>query len=140
MSMDADQLRSEVWHAMSELYLDDEMTVGTYLCVAERIAATAYELEELEEICFNEVHPALCWNLTAVAGQWGYFEKDWVRGRIINEINPDAMKENWFKRNERKRKAREVVKLRSLVKCNWEKVRLLVAVIRGRGLRDVSAP
>jgi hypothetical protein len=65
----------DLWHAMSNLYLDNEMTVGDYLYVASILARSSRSLNELESIFFNEVHPVLYKNLLAVAGRWGRFWK-----------------------------------------------------------------
>ena len=37
-----------------------------------------------------------------------------------------------------KLKRKEMEALKELVRCDWEKVKLLVEVIRGRGLREIA--
>ncbi len=78
--------KADLWHAMSFLYLDEEMTVGSYLYIAERLASSGTSLDELDAIFFDEVHPVLCWNIKAVAGHWGDFGKEWVAESIASNL------------------------------------------------------
>jgi hypothetical protein len=129
--------KADLWHAMSDLYLDEEMTLGTYLYIAERLASSDISLSELDAIFFDEVHPVLCWNLKAVAGHWGDFGKEWVAELIAKSLR-DPPKKDWLTRVRERQKRIEVERLKTLVKCNWEKVKLLIEVIRGRGLREIT--
>ena len=134
--MEPDEARFDVWHAMSDLYLDEDLTVGAYLQIAERLANTSYSAEELDSIFFDEVHPVFCWNLTVPAGHWGDFGRDWVKEKVIKEIDKKPAR-GWIEGRKEARRVKEVEELRVLVSCDWEKVKLLVEVIRGRGLREV---
>jgi hypothetical protein len=129
--------RIDLWYAMSDLYLDEEMTTGGYLYVADRLASSSLSFEELDAILFNEVHPVLCLNLKAVAGHWGDFGKEWVAEQIAKNLK--AIPNNgWIARIREKRRKAEAEDLKELIQCDWEKVKLLIDVIRQRGLREIS--
>jgi hypothetical protein len=122
---------------MSDLYLDEETTVGGYLWIAERLSLSGLSLEELDLIFFNEVHPVLCWNLKAVAGHWGVFDKEWVASAIAEYLaKPPA--NGWCAGIRERRRKTESEDLKEMVECDWQKVRLLIEVIRGRGLRPIT--
>jgi len=123
---------------MSDLYLDEEMTVGAYLYVAKRLASSGFSVDELEEIFFNEVHPVCCWNFTVPAGEWGLFDREWLKEKISLEMRRDRPR-TWRERMWTKQREKEMKKLKELVRCDWEKVKLLVTVIRERGLREIAS-
>ena len=126
---------ADLWHAMSELYLDDGYDVGVYLFLANRLARSEFSLTELDTIFFQEVHPTLWWNLTLVAGEWGYFDKDRVV-RLATEAIAPKLPEQWWKRLRYRQKQLAMAGVKEMVKCEWEQILLLIEVIRTRGLRD----
>lgn len=69
--------RIPVWTALSELYLDTDVSLW-YDSVAQTLAASPYAHEELERILVDEVHPALHFNLLDVAGEWAGFDETWL--------------------------------------------------------------
>lgn len=77
-----DDARVEVWHALSDLYLDTDV-VALYPHIAEVLAKSPYSLDALYEILMYDVHPALYPNLTIVAGEWAGFDRDWLCTRIM---------------------------------------------------------
>ncbi len=77
-----DDARVEVWHALSDLYLDTDV-VALYPHIAEVLAKSPYSLDALYEILMYDVHPALYPNLTIVAGEWAGFDRDWLCARIM---------------------------------------------------------
>lgn len=129
--------RADLWHAMSVLYLDEEITTGGYLHIASQLASSNLSLEELDTIFFNEVHPTLCWNMKAVAGHWGDFGKEWVTEQITKTLKT-IPKEGWIASMQHKQRNSEKEKLKELVRCDWEKVKLLIDVIRHRGLSEIA--
>lgn len=135
--MNETQKRARLWHAVSELYLDEEMTLGGYLQIAGELASSDLPMTELEAIFFNEVHPVLCWNLAAVAGHWGDFGEDWVAEKIQQYLRA-APQSGWIGRMQQKRRDRQAEALKDVVRCNWEKTKLLVEVIRSRGFRQIN--
>jgi hypothetical protein len=71
------EARIPVWMALSELYLDTDVTTA-YACIVRTLAASPYTLDELRTILMDEVHPALHANLLQVAGEWAGFEQTWL--------------------------------------------------------------
>lgn len=75
--------RRWVWQALSDLFLDDEITDDTLRYAARISAECDYSDEELDAIFRNEVAPALAFNYFDVAGVWGYFDSAWLQERIL---------------------------------------------------------
>lgn len=74
--------RSQVWEALSELYLDTDIDPAVLGRVAEALARSPYSLGELERILRYEVHPVLVSNLYSVAGVWSGFDRQWLAEAI----------------------------------------------------------
>jgi len=68
--------RQNVWYAMSDLFLDTELSETDCDAIVRILAASSYSLEELETILADEVAPVLHGNLLVVAGQWGMFDRE----------------------------------------------------------------
>ena len=66
--------RYRAWIALSELYLDQELTDGDIARLAERLHATGYTIAQLRRIDEREVAPVLAGNLLSVAGTWAGFD------------------------------------------------------------------
>ena len=75
--------RLPVWVALSDLYLDTELSAHDFERLAETLAASPYTTGELEQILLAEVHPACFANLLSVAGVWSGFDPCWLRQRIL---------------------------------------------------------
>src|SRR4051812_4800731 len=75
--------REPVWLALSELYLDTELTAADNEAVAATLAASPYTLAELRCILLAEVHPACVANLLQVADVWSGFDRDWLQQSIL---------------------------------------------------------
>ncbi|MFY2762563.1 DUF7079 family protein [Arenimonas sp. MALMAid1274] len=82
MPLPADELelRRPVWIALSDLYLDTE---PDWASVAEVCSRSPFQIEELQRILFDEVHPVVHWNLYATAGVWDGFDPDWLVASIL---------------------------------------------------------
>ncbi len=78
---DAADARIPVWNALSELYLDTDVTLS-YDHIVRTLAASPYSLDELHEMLMYDVHPALYPNLMSVAGEWAGFDDAWLLERI----------------------------------------------------------
>ena len=50
---------------------------------AKICAQSKYSLSEIEQIFWNEVRPAVRFNLFSVAGEWAGFELEWLAQRIL---------------------------------------------------------
>ncbi|GAA4790109.1 hypothetical protein GCM10023307_14230 [Lysobacter hankyongensis] len=73
--------RIPVWIALSELYLDTDVSVFRD-AIAETLAASPYSVDDLRDILMDDVHPALHANLMSVAGEWAGFDEAWLIERI----------------------------------------------------------
>ncbi|MES2676210.1 MAG: hypothetical protein V4660_18375 [Pseudomonadota bacterium] len=77
--------RVVVWVALSELFLDTDVTLS-YDYIARTCAESTYTLAELKEILESEVAPACTTNLLSVAGEWASFDEEWLTSSILKSI------------------------------------------------------
>lgn len=83
--------RFPVWNVLSEFWLDGYLVESDYERIAEKLKASPYSNEELFKICIYEVAPAVSRNLLSIAGEWGAFEPEWLKNRIIKKSpNPNS--------------------------------------------------
>jgi hypothetical protein len=76
--------RTPIWDCMQDLYMDTDVTLS-YSFIAQRCADSKYSIEELERILFNEVLPALRFNMFDLpAPEWAGFPIDWVVKRVLS--------------------------------------------------------
>jgi hypothetical protein len=123
--------KENIWHAMSNLYLDNEIDNIDLLLVAEELANTKLSFREMDEIFYTEVHPVLCWNFTVPAGVWGSFDKKHLV-QLIREYKKKINSLNWFDRWREKYRQKQIDKLKELVKVDWEKTKLIIEFIRDK--------
>jgi hypothetical protein len=78
------EARTPVWDSMQNLFLDDDATLA-YEYIARECTESDYSVHELECILFNEVMPALRFNLSfySTIPEWAGFDKDWLVERIL---------------------------------------------------------
>lgn len=74
--------RIPVWIALSDLYLDTDVTLS-HDDIVRTLIASPYSLDELHEMLMYDVHPVLYPNLLSMAGEWGGFEEAWLIERIL---------------------------------------------------------
>lgn len=79
--------RLPIWKALSDLFLDTELRESDYRAIAEQIKASGYSNQEIEDILWHEVFPALADNLRIVAGEWAGFSEKWLQDRILNVMS-----------------------------------------------------
>lgn len=84
--MDANELaeRLPVWEALSELFLDTELSEQDFERIASRLAESPFSPGEIEIILRCEVFPKLKWNLMCIAGEWAGFDREW----LVEELTP----------------------------------------------------
>src|SRR3954447_14108020 len=82
--------RKPVWIALSDLWLDTELTEVDLRRIAEVMRRSGYEVEELRQIYHFEVAPVVFPNLLSVAGEWAGFEEEW----LVNEVTKQARSRN----------------------------------------------
>jgi hypothetical protein len=80
---DQDQTdRRPVWDALQVFWLDTDPAID-FAEAAKICARSKYSLPELEAIFWNELRPALRFNLLSLAGEWAGFEINWLSDRIL---------------------------------------------------------
>jgi hypothetical protein len=79
--------RKPVWLALSELWLDTELTAVDINHIATKMVESGYSLSELRVICDSEIAPVVYNNLRSPAGVWDGFDEHWLFEQIIAEMN-----------------------------------------------------
>jgi hypothetical protein len=74
--------RIPVWVALSDLYLDTDVSLS-YDYVVRTLVASPYSLEQLHETLMYDVHPVLYPNLLSMAGEWAGFDETCLVERIL---------------------------------------------------------
>lgn len=77
--------RRAVWLALSELYLDTDVSL-LYPSIAAALARSPYSDAELWNILRHEVHPVVGPNLRSVAGVWDGFDEAWLADAIERRL------------------------------------------------------
>jgi hypothetical protein len=80
--------RTPLWMAMSNFYLDNELTENDIQYIAKTCAESPYTMKEIERIMFTEVWPAFVQNLLSVAGEWAGWDQDFVQQRVLEYYKP----------------------------------------------------
>lgn len=103
--------RTPVWDLMQNIYMDTDVTLS-YHAISETCATSKYTLDELEKILFNEVLPALKFNMFVMpAPEWAGFNTEWVVERILKK-HRFGKRKPWV--------------LRRYTKGHWVKIRHLI--------------
>lgn len=74
--------RRPVWAALSDMYLDTDVSLSRDWRIRV-LAASPYSLDELEAILVDEIRPICSGNLRCVAGEWAGFDEAWLEERIL---------------------------------------------------------
>lgn len=78
--------RRPVWEALSDLFLDTDVSLARQWRV-DILAASPYVEGELEFILIDEVYPVCKYNLLSVAGEWAGFDPQWLESRILQRAS-----------------------------------------------------
>jgi hypothetical protein len=70
--------RKLVWVALSEFYLDTELSNDDYQRIARKLMESKYTFHEIKKIDTYEVFPVLHKNLLDTAGEWQGFDEEWL--------------------------------------------------------------
>jgi hypothetical protein len=70
--------RQPVWAALSELWLDTELSEEDLGRISGVMRRSGYGLDELREIYLFEVAPVVSPNLLCLAGEWAGFDEGWL--------------------------------------------------------------
>ena len=77
--------RTPIWDCMQDLFMDTDVTLS-YEFIIKRCAESKYGIDELEKILFNEVLPALRFNMFSMsAPEWAGFQTERVVKRILEK-------------------------------------------------------
>ena len=77
--------RTPVWDSMQELFTDTDV-MPLYDMIAKRCADSKYSIQELKDILFNEVLPAMKFNMLSFpVSEWAGFKTDWVVKRVLQK-------------------------------------------------------
>jgi hypothetical protein len=72
------ETRKKIWIALSELYLDTELTREDFDRISNTFLHSGLELSDIKKIDLLEVFPVLQTNLLSVAGVWAGFDEEWL--------------------------------------------------------------
>lgn len=89
------QQRRPVWIALSELWLDTDLSSEDLERIARVLAESALSVEELRRVYLVEVAPVVSQNLRSVAGEWMGFDEGWLCSEIIRHLR-DCPRRNRF--------------------------------------------
>ena len=78
--------RRPLWVALSELWLDTELSIADLERIARVMADSGLAVGELREVYLVEVAPAVSANLLTTAGVWAGFDEEWLCSRIIANL------------------------------------------------------
>ena len=97
MPHDLERLKP-VWHALSELYLDTELSHNQILKIIQTLKASDFSLKELKQINQYHVFPVLHVNMVDTAGVWSSFDEVWLFESIIKNMKSyNIAKKYWRK-------------------------------------------
>ena len=80
MMFDEQQLqkRQPIWAALSDLWLDTELTDLDLERIARVMADSGFSIEALREIYLIEIAPVVSPNLLSIADVWTGFDERWL--------------------------------------------------------------
>ncbi len=75
--------RRLVWQAVSDLFLDTEITEAFYRFIARTVIESGYSPAKIRYILWDEVFPVIEFNLRHPAGVWDGFMVEWLEEKIL---------------------------------------------------------
>jgi hypothetical protein len=87
--------REDVWLALSELWLDNQLQDYDHRHIAGVLLASGLSAEELRAIYLEEVAPLLWLNHWSVAGVWSGFDPIWLSAGCRH--NQQKRKSRWHR-------------------------------------------
>lgn len=77
--------RSVIWFALQEFWLDTDPAI-MLPSIAQTCATSKYTIAELEAIYWNEVYPAVRFNLWMLpVPEWAGFDMEWLKQRVLKK-------------------------------------------------------
>jgi hypothetical protein len=80
------QKRRPLWVALSELWLDTELSGEELERIARIMADSDLNIEQLRRVYLVEVAPVVSSNLVAIAGEWSGFDEEWLCSQIVSNL------------------------------------------------------
>ena len=80
------QARMPLWEALSDLWLDTQLSDAYMEGIARVMDESGLTIEELWRVYSYEVAPVVFMNVYSVAGQWVGFSPDWLRTEIVRNL------------------------------------------------------
>ena len=114
--------RITVWHALSRLWLAQMLTEDDRRVIAHTLAASPFELPEIDRICVYEVAPVVHENLRREHGVWGSFDAAWLLSSIEQNMRSARYRQEALRNRER---------MMELVSRDWDAVKTYVKALRG---------
>lgn len=86
-TVDADRLK--LWQALSEFFLDTQVSAATFDHAARTIQESSYTVEQAHSILWSELFPVLQHNLRSMVGEWAGWSDEWLLEHIaVQELVP----------------------------------------------------
>ncbi len=108
--------RSQIWIALSDLYLDTELQEYTYHHIAKIIAESSYTFSQVRQIDKAEVFPVLYPNMISAIGVWDGFHNTW----LIETIQKKIAQKNFLNNISR---SLTYLLFKKTFAADWEKIR-----------------
>jgi hypothetical protein len=80
------QARLPLWEALSDLWLDTQLSDAFMEGIARVMDESSLTIEELWRVYSYEVAPVVYMNVYSFAGQWLGFSSDWLRTEIVRNL------------------------------------------------------
>ena len=111
--------RAPVWHLLSELFLDNELTDDRARQIAAEIAINGFSSAQTEAILRDEVAPVFWGNLLATAGEWQPWSQQQVVQMIVGRLRART---RWWHQFGVVSKLTAAAKM-SGVRADWQRVK-----------------
>ncbi len=92
--------RLPLWTALSELWLDTELSPADLERIARVMAESGLSIEQLHHVFSVEVAPVVSQNLLIATGEWTGFDEDWLRSQIVHHLQDRSLRSRlrrWFR-------------------------------------------
>ena len=81
------ETRKKIWIALSEFYLDTELTNEDFDRISKTFLQSGLKIGDIKEIDLLEVFPILQPNLLSVAGAWAGFDEELLISECTKQYN-----------------------------------------------------
>ena len=110
MSNNSLEIKKPLWIALSNLFLDRELSENDFTYIASVIKESELSIKQVEQILKEEVLPICIPNIKSISGEWAGFDEKWLIESIVKlkKLRPlqKAIHKNDYK----------------LIKDEWEQV------------------